>query len=102
MKKCPKCQKTLPIESFSKNKCKKDGLQSQCKICRKQIEAVYFQIPRNKVRQRHRNKLFNKTNKDKSNEYKAKLGCKFCTENNAACLDYHHYNDDKNLLFLEN
>ena len=32
---CSRCQETLPVAEFHKNRTKKDGLHSQCKICRK-------------------------------------------------------------------
>ena len=35
-KKCNKCGSTLPLECFSKNKSKKDGLCAWCKECNKQ------------------------------------------------------------------
>lgn len=33
MKKCSKCKKELPLSEFWKDKYKKDGLRSACKIC---------------------------------------------------------------------
>ena len=33
---CPVCKKDLPLEAFSKNKSRKDGLQSYCIECRKE------------------------------------------------------------------
>jgi hypothetical protein len=33
MKRCPKCTRVLPIESFGKHKGKSDGLTSRCKEC---------------------------------------------------------------------
>lgn len=39
---CSKCGKELPLECFSKNKTKKDGLQVYCKECDKQHSKQYF------------------------------------------------------------
>ena len=41
MKKCSKCGRELPLECFSKNKTKSDGLQSYCKECKKQYNTKY-------------------------------------------------------------
>lgn len=35
-KTCGKCKETKSVEEFSKNRAKKDGLQTQCKQCKKQ------------------------------------------------------------------
>lgn len=32
-KKCSKCKRELPLDKFSKNNSKKDGLQCQCRDC---------------------------------------------------------------------
>jgi NAD-dependent SIR2 family protein deacetylase len=32
-KKCAKCKKEFPINHFSKESSKKDGLHSRCKVC---------------------------------------------------------------------
>lgn len=37
LKTCPVCKEALPIESFASNKARKDGLQAQCRECRKGI-----------------------------------------------------------------
>lgn len=41
MKKCEKCKKQLPKESFYKNKYKKDGIASTCKNCMKNYLNEY-------------------------------------------------------------
>lgn len=40
---CSRCKKELPIEMFSKNKYNKDGMQSCCKVCKKQIQRIYYE-----------------------------------------------------------
>jgi len=35
-KKCSKCREYKDIAEFSKNRCKKDGLNQECKICNRQ------------------------------------------------------------------
>lgn len=43
---CSKCKRELPIEMFSKNKYNNDGLQSCCKVCKKQIQRIYYERTR--------------------------------------------------------
>lgn len=32
---CPRCERILPLDSFSKNSSRPDGLQAYCKDCQK-------------------------------------------------------------------
>jgi len=43
MKICITCKQELPLEQFSKDKTKKDGLQCVCKQCNKQYLKQYYQ-----------------------------------------------------------
>ena len=36
---CPYCKERKPITEFNKNRSKKDGLQSCCKICHKSMNS---------------------------------------------------------------
>lgn len=40
---CPECKRELPIEMFARNKSTKDGLQNYCKVCKKQIQRIYYE-----------------------------------------------------------
>lgn len=40
-KKCNKCGRILPIECFNKNKASKDGAQSHCRECHKEMMRQY-------------------------------------------------------------
>lgn len=42
MKKCGGCGEIKPPLDFGRNKARRDGLQSQCKECRKGSNAVYY------------------------------------------------------------
>ncbi len=42
MKTCTKCKETKPLDGFSKDKSRKDGLSGQCKVCRKARNAKYY------------------------------------------------------------
>ena len=41
-KRCPKCERVLPITQFSNDKSKKDGLRSYCKECTKAYNVEYY------------------------------------------------------------
>jgi hypothetical protein len=41
MKKCHKCKLTYDITNFHKDKSKKDGLSSRCKVCQNKISKTY-------------------------------------------------------------
>lgn len=44
MKKCPKCNKIKNKNEFDKNKSRKDGLSSYCKICLKEARKKHYSI----------------------------------------------------------
>ena len=55
---CPKCNKTLPVDSFFKNKSKKDGLQGYCKICKCLCDRKYDSEHRDKINKYARDRRF--------------------------------------------
>jgi len=65
-KHCSDCKQDLPLENFSKNRAKKDGLQNQCKVCnnnrrlgRKEEIAKYMRLYRLRPLQAHKIKFRN-------------------------------------------
>ena len=86
MKECIKCKLEKPDTEYHKNLKNKNGIQSVCKICRKQMDRIRLKTS-NKS-------LINKKRKDKLrqeiNDLKSQLGCSTCTENDYRCLDFHH------------
>ena len=66
MKFCYRCQEQKPIDSFTKNKSKKDGLATECKPCKRLLDKNYFQNNAEKIRDvvaKYRNE-----NKEKANQ----------------------------------
>jgi len=53
MKYCPKCKLSKPLDSYSKNKTKKDGLQVYCKVCKSIGRLDYLESNQKAVRQWH-------------------------------------------------
>ena len=84
---CTKCGLEKPTSEFNKNKLKKDGLQSECRDCHKQMCSSYYQ--RNKTNYRKTSKLKRQKILSIVNNIKSK-GCIICGETNLACLDFHH------------
>ena len=60
---CSKCKKNLPIDRFSKDKCRFDGLCHKCKICTKQYKKQYYLKNKEKILQK--GQKYWKKNKDK-------------------------------------
>ena len=66
IKYCYKCQQEKPLESFTKNKSKKDGLATECKPCKKSLDKTYFE--KNSVKIRAAVAKYRELNKEKSRE----------------------------------
>jgi len=48
MKRCPRCQKMLPLDRFARDRSSPDGLQYACRICSKAIKQRYRQSEKGK------------------------------------------------------
>ena len=48
---CYKCTTNKPVESFGKNKSKKDGLSTECRLCKRHCDKQYYQDNSNQVKQ---------------------------------------------------
>jgi len=62
MKTCSKCKLELSIDSFNKDKTKKDGLTSSCKECKRKVDNNYFKNNEEKI------KRYYEDNKEKIKE----------------------------------
>lgn len=62
MKKCPRCNKIKSLDQFNKNRCRKDGYNVYCKICKKIADKV--SLKKNyKKRQKTRHNFWKKNKK---------------------------------------
>lgn len=68
MKKCTSCNEDKPVQHFHKSSKSKDGLQSQCKVCRNKKSSEYFSS--NKEKCIESSKRWTKANKNRVNELK--------------------------------
>lgn len=67
MKKCYKCKEEKHLDQFAKDKSKKDGLNSACKVCGKLMVQTYYMENRDKIKSSR--KIYNEKNKDKIKQY---------------------------------
>lgn len=47
---CYKCKENKSVESFGKNKSKKDGLSTECRLCKRQGDKQYYQANADQVK----------------------------------------------------
>jgi len=75
MKKCNKCKIEKEFIEFPKNKTKKDGYQSQCKICVNNYKLIYRKLNKEKIKNWYNSnknyfKDYYKLNKQKIDNYR--------------------------------
>lgn len=68
MKTCSKCKLELSIDSFNRDKTKKDGLTSSCKECKRKVDNNYCKNNKDKIKEYKKNYCI--INKDKIIEYR--------------------------------
>jgi len=95
MKTCRTCQTDRPLSAFNKNKAKKDGLQSECRVCSKKRNRAYYkenretqiqQIYAAKKRRIEENRKF-------VFGYLSKHTCVDCGESDPRVLEFDHQRD---------
>jgi hypothetical protein len=67
MKKCYKCKEEKQLQEFAKDKSKKDGLNSSCKVCSRLMVKDYHKENKEKIKSSR--KIYNENNRDKNKEY---------------------------------
>ncbi len=90
-KTCSRCKEPLPLSSFHKNKCNKDGHHHACKECRKAYDIVWeasHKELRNKKNKEYRANL----KKQVYDHYKRRCTC--CGETEEIFLSVDHINED--------
>lgn len=93
MKICTKCKKSLELSEFHKNVSKSDGLQNQCKSCKKGTDSVYYSG--NKDRQKERNNL-NRAKKLELLWELKRFPCSDCGKSHhPVAMDFDHISEDK-------
>lgn len=97
MKICSICKLEKELDSYNKNKAKKDGLNTICRICSNKRSKRYYSenTEHHKKVILKRNKRLKKENRIKLIDFKSK-GCLICDEKDVCCLDFHHLSDKEN------
>ena len=54
MKKCNKCGEVKPVSEFNKRPSSRDGLRSECKVCRAAYKRKHYLANREAIRAKHR------------------------------------------------
>ena len=88
-KKCTKCGEVKNFSEFHKKKGGKNGLDSNCKTCRKEIAKEYRKTNADKIKERR--KKYYKANADKIKERRKK----YYKANADKIKEYRKYNEDK-------
>jgi hypothetical protein len=94
---CPKCKVTKNAAEFGSNKAKPDGLQSNCKSCRKIFNAAYYQDskddqnPKRFARRAEQVKI----NKEFVYEFLRSTSCVDCSESDIVVLTFDHVRGKK-------
>lgn len=101
MKKCPDCNITKSINDFSYKNKVKGTRQHRCKTCQKMYYDAYYKTEypnRSDAKIKYVLSVKKDRRKRIANvilDIKQKIGCQECGENDPACLDFHHPNNDK-------
>lgn len=91
MKLCARCITLKNVDEFHKNSKRADGLQANCKPCRKEIDSDSYK--NSKTRQdaiKKRRDCIKEFNRNLMRRYKVFCGCRLCDEVEAIALDLHH------------
>lgn len=96
MKTCNKCNLFKSLDCFYKRSSSKDGLQSYCKDCRKEIDAEsYSKSDKRKSDIKNNGIELRKYNKRLLHKYKSFCKCLLCNESEPVVLDLHHTDSSK-------
>jgi len=70
LKKCSVCKTEKPLDAFSKHRCRRDGFNSSCRVCRSKADKAYSTKHKEKIKAYLRD--YYQKNKQKAKEYQIK------------------------------
>lgn len=95
VKHCPRCKQEKRHNAFAKNSFKKDGLQSWCRECRKEIDRAYYRSHTKEMIKAIQ--LAKRNRRDQTYQYIHKYllshPCLDCGETDPIVLDFDHRKD---------
>ena len=77
MKYCNRCKTEKPLTEYYISKGSRDGLQSICKSCSKEIQKSYYKLNRDDIRARNKKRLEDPQKKKKLREQLTKAAKKW-------------------------
>ena len=98
MKKCYKCQVEKPLECFSKNVSRVDGLSGQCKECHKTLRREHYEANKPKILEQVKRKKMEYLKWYDSLKQKPCVDCNRTFPSYA--MDFDHLNEKKFMLSL--
>lgn len=91
LKTCITCTTPKPLSDFPRDKNRRDGRRSSCKLCwNSRLKSDWHAKYGDKYRQRRADSRADR--RDLINEAK-ECGCYTCPEDRAPCLDFHHLDE---------
>lgn len=97
IKYCPTCAIEKGASEFGQDKARADGLQSQCRVCKKAVQARWYQ----KNKARHVTRVVKRRREVEAEMIKAVLAylethpCADCGERNPVVLEFDHVRGNK-------
>lgn len=97
MKYCGSCKENLQLTEFNKNPSKKDGLQSNCKICQNKRQRDWYENNKEKHKKNiiEYKKIIKGEIRGKVIEYLSNHPCVDCGEGDIVVLEFDHLRDKK-------
>ena len=92
-KRCPGCARLLALETFAKNRRKKDGRQTYCRTCKKATDAAYYR--RDEGQQNERNRQNRQRNREYVWAHLSAHPCLDCGEPDPVVLEFDHVRGQK-------
>jgi hypothetical protein len=92
---CCACKDTKPVEEFGKHLKNPDGLQSKCKLCKRDYDNLYHKNRTLEKKQSKYDKQVGRLNiaRDYLVSYLKDKSCSVCRESRIPTLDFHHLRD---------